>query len=238
MELHSLNGMERDKAPPADPGVWLQAHGAFASALADFQITSPQVSEMTLSAVLAAMKPAFALGFSYTARWANEGLNVTLHHASGWDVDCWCGEPSDEQLTLAEALAQMLGIMQVADAGNVQDAHPEPVACPAPQPDPRPQPKPEPEPEPEHVDLMGEGSPDHPVDPADLKQLSAGDKKTCVALIKALKPDERSSFAIAFRSHFNVPDTEKTVVGFITQVQHQRFIQNFVDELELQGVAA
>jgi hypothetical protein len=235
MELHSLNGMERDKAPPADPGVWLQAHGAFASALADFQITSPQVSEMTLSAVLAAMKPAFKLGFSYTTRWADEGLNVTLHHASGWDVDTWLPAPTGANL-IAEALADLLGIVLVADAGNVQHAQHEPVACPAPQPDPQPQPKPEPEPE--HVDLMGEGSPDHPVDSADLEQLSAGDKKTCVALIKALKPDERSSFAIAFRSHFNVPDTEKTVVGFITQAQHQRFIQNFVDELELQGVAA
>lgn len=85
------------------------------------------------------------------------------------------------------------------------------------------------------ADLIGDGSPDHPVQQSDLNPLTENDINLCKGWIKALKPDQRQAFTIAYRAHFNIPSTTKTISGTIQQVQHARFIENFVHELETQG---
>lgn len=114
---------------------------------------------------------------------------------------------------------------------------PEPVACPASaaaaadeQPGPIAQ-----EVDDEFADLIGQGEPDHPTAPGDHDPLSAADITTAKALIKALQPDQRQAFTAAYRKHFNIPSDVKQVGATVQQMQHLRFIQTFVGELELQG---
>lgn len=118
---------------------------------------------------------------------------------------------------------------------------PEPAACPAPAPAAAPaaadeQPGPiAQEVDDEFADLIGQGEPDHPTAPGDHIPLSAADITTAKALIKGLQPDQRQAFTAAYRKHFNIPSDVKQVGATVQQMQHLRFIQTFVGELELQG---
>ena len=56
-------------------------------------------------------------------------------------------------------------------------------------------------------------------------------------MLKALPADARRKFTIAFRSHFEVDENVKAVGGCIVQRKHQLFVQDFIDEVELQGGA-
>lgn len=236
----------------ATPDVWIAAQGAMAADLAAFQATKPCARSHAFDDVLEAMGPAFQLGFAYSLKSTAAELTVTLLHRGGWDVAS--SAPTDTGA--GQLLAGLLGIRvgeSAAAAQLQQDASepacpmPEPVcpmpepACPMPEPAcPMPAPTPDPEAVPfdvsDEVDEFAENSV-----PAELLvELSESDRKTCVAMVKALKPDERKSFTVAFRSHFQVPSSEPSIGKLIVQVQHQRFIQSFIDELELQtqGVAA
>ena len=85
---------------------------------------------------------------------------------------------------------------------------------------------------------MGEGVPETPVLPEDRAALSEADRETCIAMVRAMTPEQRKQFTVAFRSHFNVDKSSRTIAPHIVQIQHQKFIQSFVDELELSGAAA
>lgn len=121
------------------------------------------------------------------------------------------------------------------------EPEPAPTACSAPAPAAAPaaadeQPGPiAQEVDDEFADLIGAGEPDHPTAPGDHDPLSAADITTAKALIKGLTPDQRQAFTAAYRKHFNIPSDVKQVGATVQQMQHLRFIQIFVGELELQG---
>jgi hypothetical protein len=225
---------------------WLEAQGAFAADLAAFQSTNPTTASYDMADVLAAIAPAQQLGFAYSVRWVSDQIEVRLMHRSGWDLISIDGGNA------WEALADLLGV-PLAPAAHVAAAQPEPAPAPAPAPTPAkakvlpvavavvPEPAPTPAAEPDEfadADLMGEGTPDTPVLPEDREPLNEADRETCLAMIRAITPEQRKAFTIAFRSHFNVDKSSRTIAPHIVQVQHQKFIQSYIDELELCEVAA
>ena len=225
---------------PEDPdalAVWIQAQGAFASCLSKFQATQPHAKTMAMEDVLEAIQPAMALGFCYSVTWLDpEHSQVRLMHTSGFDLVSHL-EPGDSPW---KALADLLGVPTGGKAALAPAAPLAAVPEPTPEPTPEP-PAPAPLPAPDEfgdADLMGEGTPDTPVLPEDREALSEADRETCLAMIRALKTEQRQKFTIAFRSHFKIDKGSRIISPHIVQVQHQKFIQAFVDELELAGEAA
>ena len=211
-----------------------------AAQLAKFQATKPVARSTHIDDVVDAMETAFELGFAYSCKSTSDGLDVTLHHSSGWDMSGH--DPQEDEHALGSVLAGLLGIrigQQVQTAqpeqpaasttsaeleAIIKQADEQAAAIAAAVEEP--------------VDLIGEGMPDHPVPAEMLQELSESDRTTCLAMLKALPPDARKSFTVAFRDHFNVPRESRTISPFVTQEQHKDFIQNFVDELELQQEVA
>ena len=228
-------------ASSTDPCVWIQAHGAMASDLAAYQATAPTAASNDLADVLTAMAPAFSAGFAYSCRLSQDGherhIEVVLMHRGGWDVSSSIrlDDDADPFAMTGCLLAGLLGIrvgVAVATAQPQQQEVSEELEALIQQADEAAAAA-----EPEELDLIGEGSPDHPVPAEQLEPLSKADQATCIAMLKALPPETRQSFTVAFRSHFNVDQNERTISKLITQVQHQLFIQGFLDELELQEAA-
>lgn len=206
-----------------------------AASLAKFQATKPTARSSRIDDVLEAMAGAFELGFAYTYKAASEGLAVTVHHASGWDmetiasgVDCLGlvltgllgiridGSAQAAQLQQAaspEVSEDLEALIQEADghaaalAEVMAEEEPEAIERPEPQ-----------------------------LPPEKVVPLSDSDRTTCLAMLKALEPDQRREFTIQFRDHFKVPRESRTISPFVTQQQHKDFIQAFVDELELQAM--
>jgi hypothetical protein len=229
----------------ADPSAWIAAHGAMAEALARFQSAQPSARSSHIDDVVDAMAPAFELGFAHSRKVTTDGLEVVLHHRSGWDTSTIT--PDADAHAYGFALAGLLGIriggVQAAeDEASAQldqlieqaDALQQEPACPIPTPAAPVAVEPEPEP----IDLMGPGSPDNEVLPENLAALSDSDKATAIGMLKSLAPDARKRFTVEFRDHFNVPRESKTITPHVTQRQHLHFIQTFMDEIELSGVAA
>lgn len=152
--------------------------------------------------------------------------------------------PADLETAASVLRGLGYGLQLLAQAMTevARDAKPAPQACPVPEPAACPAPaaadeQPGPiaqEVDDEFADLI-EGEPDHPTAPGDHDPLSAADITTAKALIKGLQPDQRQAFTAAYRKHFNIPSDVKQVGATVQQMQHLRFIQAFVGELELQG---
>lgn len=224
--------MSTDQPTPrsgADPRAWLEAQGAYARDLAKFQATRPVVLSHAMGDVLATIEPIHKLGFSWSMSASDHGTAITVRHVGGWEDTSYvkAGEPW-------AALALLLGV-PCAAGGDPPDWDNLPAAAEA-APEPAAAVQEEPPAEldefADEADLMGPGSPDGEVLPEDRQLLSDSDRATAIALVKAMKPDERQRFTIAFRSHFNVPREVKRISDHIAQVQHQRFIADFIDELE------
>lgn len=220
-------------APPvatADPCAWIEAQGALAKALAEFQATRPTCCSFELSDVLQAIEPAHRLGFSWSIIHELDGSCCQIMHSGGWSITSHL----IDGLSTGEALATALGVTMTPAACSAASVS---TATAQPQQQATPQPKPA---EPierdefaDEPDLIGPGGPECEVLPEDRQLLSDADKATCIALIKAMKPDERQRFTVAFRSHFNVDRSVKRISDHINQAQHQQFIIEFLDELEL-----
>jgi hypothetical protein len=219
----------------------MQAHGAMAADLAAFQATAPVAASHELSDVLQAMAPAFARGFAYSCKLQQSDdarhLEVLLMHRGGWDVSSSitlaAADTADPFAAAGLLLAGLLGIrVNVA----VATAQQQPEVCEELQALIE-QAEQASDADDDAADLIGEGSTDHQVPAEQLVELSKADHDTCVAMLKALPADARKSFTVAFRSHFNVDQSERTISKLITQVQHKLFIQGFLDELELQEAA-
>ena len=209
----------------------IAAAGAFAKALAEFQAMNPATTSYDMDDVRIAMAPAFELGFAYSVQeFPDSESKVSLLHAGGWSIDS-----TFDNYGAGHALAWMLGI-QLAPAGDAA----QPPALKDTAPDPQAPPPAPVTPDPDEfadADLMGEGVPETPVLPEDRAALSEADRETCLAMIRALTPEQRKPFTVAFRSHFNVDKSSRVIAPHIVQVQHQKFIQSFIDELELSGEA-
>jgi hypothetical protein len=215
-----------------------------AADLSAFQSAAPSTPSTDLADVLQSMTPAFAKGFAYSCRLSQDQhgrhLEVVLMHASGWDVSSSVLLDADSD-PFAMAGLLLAGLLGIRVGESVATAQQQPEVCEElealiQQADLAAAAV-EPEEQEEELDLIGEGSPDHPVPAEQLQPLSKADQATCIAMLKALQPAARQSFTVAFRSHFNVDKSERTISKLITQVQHKLFIQGFLDELELQEAA-
>ncbi len=220
--------------PNPETGSGIAAAAAFAKALAEFQAMNPATTSYAIEDVQIAMAPAFELGFAYVVQQLIDGVELSLLHKGGFIIGSIVGSYGPG-LALANLLGIQLELEPIADA-----LQPPALKATAPEP-PTPAPAAPATQEPDEfadADLMGEGVPETPVLPEDRAALSESDRETCLAMIRALTPEQRKSFTVAFRSHFNVDKSSRVIAPHIVQAQHQKFIQSYVDELELAGVAA
>jgi hypothetical protein len=226
-----------------------QADCEMADALSTFQSQVEPAAELTLQAVVQAAKPAFRLGFSFSVRSNEEGTTVLLRHRSGSQQSAEA-EGHDGDFTLsAWLLAGLLGIpvaeaprpskaeeQSCADACDppsgstaavaqaAESASATPAATPAATPEPGIQSR-----------AQGEvaGSSAEGLDPA-LEPLTAEEISTLTGMLKELARNDKEAwkqFSLAFREHFAVPRTARTITDRISQRRHADFIDRFEREL-------
>ena len=216
--------------------------------LAAWQATNPTTPSLDFDAVLAAAAALLNGRFAWSVHFTGDGSadfpvaqNVVLLHVSGASLSTVVpnypeglgaalagllglrlGEPGKSVLTVgpdAAASAMLDRLIEQSDVAAKQSkgkAKPATETLAAPEPEP-----------PVEVDEL--------MPAADDPELSEADRQTCLAMLKALPADARRSFTIAFRSHFEVDDSVKQVGGCITHERHRLFVQDFIDEIELQG---
>ena len=211
-----------------------RAERELADALSTFQAQVQPATELTLLAVVEAAKPAFQLGFCFSVRSTDEGTAVLLMHRSGAQQSAE-SEAYDEDFRLsARLLAGLLGIpvgalprpskaesMNGSEVGAAAAATPVAVSA----------------------QIAPGGCNEEPADglleadPADdpgLEPLTADQISTLTAMLKAMARSDKEawkSFSIAFRDHFQVPRTARTITDRITQRRHAAFIDRFEQEL-------
>ena len=221
--------------------------------LVRWQVTGPTTPSLDFDAVLVAAKPLLADRFAWSIHFTGDGSkdypvaqNISVLHASGARLSTVV---PNYPTGLGEALAGLLGLRvdAVADAAAHAAAADEldriieaakPVKAKA-----KAKAEAQPLPEPPAVAATAEtdNTPelDGFADESDDgdEPLSEPDKQTCLLMLKALPQDARRKFTIAFRSHFEVDENVKAVGGCIVQRKHLLFVQDFIDEMELQGGA-
>lgn len=232
-----------------------QADCEMADALSAFQSQVEPAAELTLQAVVEAAKPAFRLGFSFSVRSGEEGTTVLLRHRSGSQQSAE-GEGHDGDFTLsAWLLAGLLGI-PVAEAPRPSKAEEQSCAEESAPPsgatatvapagestsathaattEPAIQSR-------SQDDCTREDLPDsssaEELDPA-LKPLTAEEISTLTGMLKELARNDREAwkqFSQAFREHFAVPRTARTITDRISQRRHADFIDRFERELAASG---
>jgi hypothetical protein len=217
--------------------------------LVQWQATGPTTPSLDLDAVLTAAQPLLSGRFAWSVSFTGDGSadfpvaqHIALLHVSGASLSTVVHTYPDG---LGVALAGLLGLRvhksasvsiaageaaasaaldrlieqsaaQVAELETAVDAGPQPIS--------------EAEPSQEPGGFMSADD-DYEV------ELSEADRKTCLSMLKALPADARRRFTIAFRSHFEVDESVKQVGSCITQRKHLLFVQDFIDEMELQGDA-
>jgi hypothetical protein len=232
-----------------------QADCEMADALSAFQSQVEPAAELTLQAVVEAAKPAFRLGFSFSVRSGEEGTTVLLRHRSGSQQSAE-GEGHDDDFTLsARLLAGLLGIpvaeapcpskaeeQSCADAcaapsgstAAVAQATESTSATPAATPEPAIQSRAQEEGTGED---LPDGSSAEGLDPA-LEPLTAEEISTLTGMLKELARNDKEvwkQFSLAFREHFAVPRTARTITDRISQRRHAEFIDRFERELAASG---
>lgn len=208
-----------------------RAERELAEALSTFQSQVQPAAALTLEAVVAAARPAFQLGFCFSVRSSEQGTVVLLMHRCGGQQSAE-SDADDEDFTLsARLLAGLLGIPvaslpqpskaeeneQLAGGEQVGPA----VASSAPAalnaPDTAVVPAPDGEPV----------APDH-------EPLSAEEIGSLTGMLKAMARSDKEAwqrFSAAFRKHFAVPRTARTITDRINQRRHAVFIDRFEREL-------
>ena len=214
-----------------------RAERELAEALSTFQSQVQPAAALTLEAVVAAARPAFQLGFCFSVRSSEQGTVVLLMHRCGGQQSAE-SDADDEDFTLsARLLAGLLGIPvasrpqpskaegneELAGGGQVDPA----VASPAPAafaalaalnaPVTAAVPAPDGEPV----------APDH-------EPLSAEEIGSLTGMLKAMARSDKEAwqrFSAAFREHFAVPSTARTITDRINQRRHAVFIDRFEREL-------
>lgn len=222
--------------------------------LVRWQATNPTTPSLDLDSVLLAAKPLLTDRFAWSVHFTGDGSkefpvaqNICVLHISGATLSTVV---PNYPTGLGEALAGLLGLRVdvAADAAahaaavdeldRIIDAAAKPVKAKA-----KNKPEAEPLPEPPAVAAVAETDNtqelDGFTDESDNgdEPLSESDQQTCLLMLKALPADARRKFTIAFRSHFQVDENVKAVGGCIVQRKHQLFVQDFIDEVELQGGA-
>jgi hypothetical protein len=241
-----------------------QADCEMADALSAFQSQVEPAAELTLQAVVEAAKPAFRLGFSFSVRSSEEGTTVLLRHRSGSQQSAEA-EGRDGDFTLsARLLAGLLGIPVAAtplpskaeEQCCAEEGAPPAAAAagagagnPAPETVPTaavaqaaesasatPAATPEPGIQSRAQEEVAGGSAEG-LDPA-LEPLMAEEISTLTGMLKELARNDKEAwkqFSLAFREHFAVPRTARTITDRISQRRHAEFIDRFERELAASG---
>lgn len=214
-----------------------RAERELAEALSTFQSQVQPAAALTLEAVVAAARPAFQLGFCFSVRSSEQGTVVLLMHRCGGQQSAE-SDGDDEDFTLsARLLAGLLGIPvasspqpskaeaneELAGGGWVDpaSASPAPAAPAAPAALIAP------------VTAVVPTPDGEPVAP-DLEPLSAEEIGTLTGMLKAMARSDKEAwqrFSAAFREHFAVPRTARTITDRINQRRHAVFIDRFDREL-------
>jgi hypothetical protein len=211
-----------------------RAERELAEALSTFQSQVQPAAALTLEAVVAAARPAFQLGFCFSVRSSEQGTVVLLMHRCGGQQSAE-SDADDEDFTLsARLLAGLLGIPiaslpqpskaegdeELAGGGQVDPAVASPApAAPAALNAPVTAPVRAPDGEPV--------APDH-------EPLSAEEIGSLTGMLKAMARSDKEAwqrFSAAFREHFAVPRTARTITDRINQRRHAVFIDRFDREL-------
>jgi len=225
-----------------------RAEAQMAEALSEFQAQLQPASELTLLAVIEAAKPAFARGFSFSVRSGSGGTTVLLMHKGGSQQSADDDSYDADFSISARLLAGLLGIPVFALPRPSKDEESTPkqkakVVTTAPSASAAgAQAVIELAPEgamPEQGDEelldpeLETASTAEPLDPQ-LEPLSAEEIATLTGMLKAMARNDKESwkrFTIAFRSHFQVPSTARTITDRVTQRRHADFIDRFEREL-------
>lgn len=214
------------------------------SALALFQAKVQPVRALDPAAVMEAARQAFDLGIAHTSSllW-DEGrrkLRVSLMHVGGAELHSeeWLSPEHDAHRQAASMLAMLLGIPLTtlpcpaegedlsvsASACKSKPAHE--AAAPGPQAQ-----------QATAVIELEAAAPLTATQPGDPGEGSDLLEPEAIAdyhqKVLALTPDARRSLTTAFREHFGVPKTARSISDRITQRQHGVFIDCFLDELQV-----
>lgn len=211
-----------------------RAERELAEALSTFQSQVQPAAALTLEAVVAAARPAFQLGFCFSVRSSEQGTVVLLMHRCGGQQSAE-SDADDEDFTLsARLLAGLLGIPvaslpqpskaegneELAGGGQVGPASASPApAAPAALNAP--------------VTAVVRAPDGEPVAP-DHEPLSAEEIGSLTGMLKAMARSDKEAwqrFSAAFREHFAVPRTARTITDRINQRRHAVFIDRFDREL-------
>ena len=214
-------------------------------ALAHFQAEVTAIASPDLGAVAAAAKPALSQGISWSAHLGDQHgrsrLQVTLRHAAGAELssETWAPEASDLADTAGLLLAMLLGIPVSSQARAVKPCDCEitvPVSEPAAAQAPLAPPLQAADHAPQHppsgaVPAPGSGTAVPAADPG-LEPLSPDEIGDCHRRILALPPNSRREFTNAFRGHFAVPRSARSIGDRINQRQHGLFLEHFLAEAQ------
>jgi len=214
-------------------------------ALAHFQAEVTAIASPDLGAVAAAAKPALSQGISWSAHLGDQHgrsrLQVTLRHAAGAELssETWAPEASDLADTAGLLLAMLLGIPVSSRAQAVKPCDCEitvPVSEPAAAQAPLAPPLQAADHAPQHppsgaVPAPGSGTAVPAADPG-LEPLSPDEIGDCHRRILALPPNSRREFTNAFRGHFAVPRSARSIGDRINQRQHGLFLEHFLAEAQ------
>lgn len=235
----------RADAPPDALGLLASkgaAERALTTALAAFQEQVAPIASFHLADVVEAAKPAFSQGLAFSAQLLQQQgrrkLRVTVMHTSGAEVSSedWADDIEQPLQAAGWMLAMLLGIPAAKQA---QACEPGPAADTPPEGDSSP---------PEqssglHVvphlapaDEVGDGVPagDAEAD-ANGNGLDPLSNEEIIGLhrqILALSPGARKELTQAFREHFEVPRSARSIGDRITQRRHATFLNRCLAELE------
>jgi hypothetical protein len=218
-------------------------------ALASFQAEVSAITAADLAEVVHSARPAFRRGIGWSAHLREQQgrsrLQVTVMHVAGAELcsESWADEASDLAETTGLMLAMLLGIPVSAQARAVQpcfneqgqsDDKPDEgtaqQACPDQEAeDPSPE-----EPLP-LADTKESGAPADG-DPA-LAPLTAEEVGELHRRVLGLPQATRRELTTAFREHFHVPRSARSIGDRITQRQHSDFIELFLEEAQGQEQA-
>jgi hypothetical protein len=203
------------------------AERALTTALASFQQQVQAVPSLDLAAVVEAARPAFASGLAFCAQLVDihgrHKLRVTVMHAGGAEVSSeeWVDQLDNPLQASGWMLAMLLGIPL---AKQTQPVEPEAsqaaglaevtAAAASGQCSPESQEQP---------------TPDTDVNAA-LEPLTPEEIELTHQRILALPQVARQELTKAFREHFQVPRSARSIGDRITQRQHAAFIEHFLEE--------